>query len=471
MILRLVCCAALVLVGGCATGTMRNHAEESTRFARETYRTDASLLRDDDARRKARDTAGALLARGPLTQDDAVRVALLQSPAFQSMLAESTRDAAEAARAALPANPVFTFERLVRRKHGEVDLDIGRALSVTLLDWLTWPFKRGAGETQAQRARLGAASATVDTAVAARDAWVRAVAAQQALGYFEQVMSAAEASAELAKRMFEAGNFSRLQRARQHAFYADAAAQLTRARQSSLAARENLRRVLGLDAGQAAKLTLPDRLPDLPGEARAEPALSQAAIDQRLDVQMARAELAGVAKRLGVETPASFINAFHVELARNSETGKSPQRGFALELALPVFDFGNAQRASGHAAYLAAFNRTAQTAQEAASRVREHYAAYRAAHDLALHYRLEVVPLRKTIADETLLKYNGMLAGVFDLLAESRAQISSVIQAIDAERDFWLADAALHATLLGRPASGVSLTANAATGDNAAPAH
>jgi outer membrane protein TolC len=450
---------------------MRNHAQESSRFARATYQADASLQMDDTARGKARENAMALLARGPLTQDDAVRIALLQSPAFQSVLADTTRDAADAARAALPVNPVFTFERLVRRDHGQIDLDIGRALSVTLLDWLTWPLKRDAGAAQALRARLQAAGATVDSATRVREAWVRAVAAQQALTYFEQVMSAAEASAELAKRMYEAGNFSRLQRARQHAFYAEAAAQLTRARQASVAAREELLRTMGLDAAQAATLRLPDRLPDLPTAARAEPALTQNAIDQRLDVQLARAELNALAKRLGVETPATYINAFHVSAIRNSETGKPAQRGFELELGLPMFDFGSAQRAGGEVAYLAAFNRTAQTAQEAASRVRESYASYRTAHDLALHYRLEVVPLRKTIADETLLKYNGMLASVFDLLAESRAQISSVIQAIDAERDFWLADAALQATILGRPVQGAVLAPSASPAESAAAAH
>ncbi len=471
MMSRTILCGALMLLGGCAADALRNHGMESSNFARERFRAEATLLTDDAARSRARDAATAVLSRGPLTQDDAVRVALLQSPAFQSVLADTTREAADAARTSSPANPVFTFERLVRRDHGETDLDIGRMLSVTLIDWLTWPLRRDAGDAMALRARVAATSAVVDPATAAREAWVRAVAAEQALGYFEQVMGAANASAELAKRMYEAGNFSRLQRARQHAFYADAAAQLTRARQSSVAAREHLGRTLGLDATQSAKLVLPERLPDLPMEVRGEPALTQDALDQRIDVQMARAELAGVAKRLGYEVPTSFINAFHVAGLRNSETGKPPQRGFELEVSLPLFDFGNAQRASSQATYLAALNRAAQTAIDAASRTRESYATYRAAHDLAQHYRLEVVPLRKTIADETLLKYNGMLASVFDLLGESRAQVSSVIQAIEAERDFWLADAALQATQLGRVSSTVSMTANAQSTGGSAPAH
>ena len=60
---------------------------------------------------------------------------------------------------------------------------------------------------------------------------------------------------------------------------------------------------------------------------------------------------------------------------------------------------------------------------------------------------------RKQIAEENVLRYNGMLIGVFELLADSRDQIGAVISAIAAEQQFWLADAALQATLIGRPTS------------------
>src|SRR5256885_13651491 len=101
---------------------------------------------------------------------------------------------------------------------------------------------------------------------------------------------------------------------------------------------------------------------------------------------------------------------------------------------------------------MSALNRAAQTTVDAGSQVRETYGAYRTAYDLAAHYRDEIVPLRKSIAEENLLRYNGMLIGVFELLADAREQIASVVQTIDAQRDFWLADAALQATLIGAPA-------------------
>ena len=137
-----------------------------------------------------------------------------------------------------------------------------------------------------------------------------------------------------------------------------------------------------------------------------------------------------------------MVNGLHVAGVRNSETGESTQRGFELELPLPLFDLGDAARAGGEARYLAAFNRTLGLASNASSQVRVAYEGYRSAYDLARHYRNEVVPLRQNITEESVLQYNGMLIGVFELLAAARAQSASVVQAIEAERDFWRAERA-----------------------------
>ncbi|HKD73996.1 MAG TPA: hypothetical protein VKB76_00820, partial [Ktedonobacterales bacterium] len=66
----------------------------------------------------------------------------------------------------------------------------------------------------------------------------------------------------------------------------------------------------------------------------------------------------------------------------------------------------------------------------------------------------EVLPLRKIIADETLLNYNAMIRDLFALLAEARARISSNTLAIDARRDFWLATVDLHAAIVGGRGAG-----------------
>ena len=118
----------------------------------------------------------------------------------------------------------------------------------------------------------------------------------------------------------------------------------------------------------------------------------------------------------------------------------------------------------------AAQARFEQVRREAGSLLRERYAAYRSAYDVALQQRDEVLPLKRTIGDEMLLRYNGMLASVFELLAEARAQSTAVIGAIEAQRDFWLADAALRAALAGAPGPALSRAGSIAAAAPAAAA-
>jgi hypothetical protein len=88
---------------------------------------------------------------------------------------------------------------------------------------------------------------------------------------------------------------------------------------------------------------------------------------------------------------------------------------------------------------------------------------YSASHALALINRNEVMKVRRFITEETVLHYNGMLKSVWDLLEEVRNQAMAEIDVIDAQRDFWLADADLQWTLQGGSPTGfVSLGAGSA---------
>ena len=89
------------------------------------------------------------------------------------------------------------------------------------------------------------------------------------------------------------------------------------------------------------------------------------------------------------------------------------------------------------------------TALRARSEVREAYGLYRSAWDIARQHRDEALPLARRISDEQLRRYNAMLIGVFDLLADARAQVAAVSAAQEALRDFWLAEADLDQALLG----------------------
>jgi outer membrane protein TolC len=192
-------------------------------------------------------------------------------------------------------------------------------------------------------------------------------------------------------------------------------------------------------------------------------------MDKRLDVLMARRHAEATAKSLGLTKATRFINVFEVGYQNRSETGAPRANGYEIELELPLFDFGATRAARAEAGYMQAVNRTAEVAVNARSEVRASYSAYRTAYDLARHYRDEVVPLRKRISEENLLRYNGMLISVFELLADAREQVAGVTGYVQALRDFWVADTNLQTALTGR-SPGPGSVGQPAAASSAAPA-
>jgi outer membrane protein TolC len=450
---------ALAALAGCASF---NQDESLARANEETQAFTGgrlALARTAEQHHLRTQATNALLQQ-PLTQDTAVQLALVNSPAMQALLAQSWADSASAAQLGRIANPVFTFERV---KTGD-ELDIGRMLAFGLLDLLTLPQRYRTAQSNIELAQLRLATDVVDQVTQVRQAWVNAVAAQQQLGYARQVVQSAQASAELARRMQQTGNFNRLNQARQQVFYADAATQLAAAQHSAAATQEALVRALGLTDAQRTTLKLPQRLADLPKTALQPHEVSNAARAGRLDVRMAQSTAAANARAQGLNLFTSLVD---IELGvvrntvfDNAENTRETGRGYEVEVRLPLFDWGGVRRDAMNASTLAAANRLEAIARAAGSHLRESYSAYRTAYDIAAHYRDEIIPLRKTISDENLLRYNGMLIGVFELLADHRAQVASVMAAISAQQQFWLADAALQASIVGKP---VSMTVNAAT--------
>ena len=449
--LRLTAMAtATLFLAGCASVNMDQTLQETNQQTSGFTQGKLELSRTA-AQQQGRAKLSSELLANPLGVDEAVQLALSNSPAVQTLLAQSWMDMAQANQMGRIANPVFTFERM---RLGD-ELEIGRLLSFGLLDLLTLPRRQAIAQSRTAQAKVQLAANVVDQITQVRQAWVRAVSAHQSLQYADQINTAAQASSELAKRMQQVGNFTKLQRARQQVFYADAVARLATSRHASTAAREELTRQLGLTDAQASGLKLPDRLPDLPKAPKQADAINAIAPEQRLDVQIARNQLDAAGKAQGLELLNSLVDV-ELGLRRdtifdNAEGTKSTKRGFELEIRLPIFDWGNAKRDAMNAQSLAAANRYDGAVRGATSQMRESYSAYRTAYDLARHYRDEIVPLRKTMSEENVLRYNGMLIGVFELLADNRDQISSVLAAINAYQQFWLADAALSASLIGKP--------------------
>jgi outer membrane protein TolC len=443
--------SAVLILGGCASFSPDGGADKVSDLVRERTGQSVGFQRNLADVASASERTAELLEQ-PLTADRAVEIALLNNRELQASFSDLGIAEANLVRAGRLANPVFSFSNV----SSGGDYKIERSVLFNVLGLITLPVASQVARRQFEQAQIQAASDAVGVAAEARRAFFGAVSAQDLVNYYGQVKEAAEASNELARRMLQAGNFNKLTQMREQAFYADATAGLARARHQAVAERERLARALGLASSQALKL--PERLPDLPGQPVEPRDAEQTALEKRLDVMLARRATDATARSLGLTRATRFVNVLEAGYANVSEGGSERKDGYEIQLELPLFDFGLTRTVRAEAIYMQALHRTAQVAVSARAEVRESYSAYRTAYDLARHYRDEIVPLRKRISEENLLRYNGMMIGVFELLADSREQIRSVTDYIEVLRAFWVAQTDLQTALVARsPGPGSSM--------------
>lgn len=443
--------SVMVLLAGCATfspdggfGRVETLAQERLGAKPERMRSEA------DTARLAQEVDRLLAA--PLTAEAAMQIALINNRALQASYAELGIAEAELVQAGRPRNPGFSYGRFAQGDEREYE----RTFLFDLMWLITLPARSEIERRRFEHTQLKVAGEVLQLAQATRQAWFEAVAARESVRNLEEAVSAAHAGAELAARMAEVGNFSRLRQSREQLLYAELAAELARARQAAVSSRERLTRLMGL-AGAQRGYALPDRLPALPAAPLDEPELMRQAMERRLDLRMAREELAGLARNLGLARSTGLVNVLEVGWLNSTSNEAPVKRGYEIELRLPIFDWGTARTARAEALYTQALHRASQIAVDAQSEVAEAYDAYRAAFDLARHYRDEILPLTERIAEEGLLRYNGMLVSVWDLLSDARRRVLARQAASQALRDFWIAETNLQRALDGKGAGGFAL--------------
>ena len=456
-LLRSTLFAAFVALGGCASFSKDGGFNSVESVAKERLNKDVKWVKSDADADDVQATVKKLLAN-PLTVDDAVQIALLNNRGLQATYAELGIAEADLVQAGRLRNPHFAYLNV----NSATETKIERALTFDFMQLITMPLATRLERRRFEQTQLRVAAEVLQVAAQTRKAYYSAISAQQTAAYMQDVKVSAEAGAELARRMASAGNWSKLNQVREQVFYAETAAQLARAKQNTITQREQLMRLMGL-WGDDTKFRLPDRLPDLPKAPIDLAEIESVALRQRLDIQAMRRDIEGLANSLGLTKATRFINVLELGPADVREGTSAVKRGYEISVELPIFDWGRARIAKAEAIYMQALNRAAEVAINARSEVRESYAGYRTAFDLAKHYRDEIVPLRKRISDENMLRYNGMLISVFELLADARDQVVSVNAYIEALRDYWLADAELQMALIGKSAAGAATSTRRST--------
>lgn len=445
---RLSAIAASLWLAGCAQFSPDGGLGVVSDVARLELGKDVVALRTQEDADTNLATVRGILKR-PLTADGAVQVALLNNRGLQAAFSELALADAQRVGDSLPPNPGISLSRMA----GSAEIEIERRIVTDLISLATLPFRTELAEARFRRAQLRAVLETLRIAAETRRSYYRAVAGRELVNFLSQAQQATETTTEFAKRLGETGAMNKLDQARELAFYAELSAQLATSRQRATSDREALIRRLGL-WGPDLDIKLPSQLPRLPRYARAQSNIEVEAVRKRIDLQLGRMELAALSKAYGLTQATRFVSfldgGYSEKILKDRDSGaRSKERGFEIDLEIPIFDFGEVRVREAEATYMAAVNRLLELSVNIRSQARDAYRVYRSTYDIANHYTREVLPLRKIITDESQLRYNGMLIDVFSLLAEARQRITANTAAIEAKREFWLASGNLDTAIIG----------------------
>lgn len=444
--IRILMLTTALALGGCASFTDDRGMSAVQGLAGEPLGKDVIAIRSPEEDAAARSIVDQLLAKR-LSADDAVQIALINNRDLQAAYNQLGISEAQRVQASLPPNPTFSLERIAGA--GSVELE-ARAIA-SILSLMTLPLRAQIASDRFRQAQLDAAGATLRIATETRRTYYRALTAKVLVDFLIQSQSAAQSAAELSKQLGESGTMTKLDQARNQVFFAELTAQLAQARGLVSTERERLIRLMGL-WGPRIDFKLPVNLPRMPGKPAIQPHIEREAVARRFDLQILRIDVQLLSRSLDLTNATRMVSILELSgIKKNVKAGGETERerGFELELQIPIFDLGTARVRQAEEIYMQSVNRLTAKAINVRSEAREAYGTYRVAYDIARHYQREVLPLRKIISDETLLRYNAMQIDVFPLLVEARQRIAATTSAIEAERAFWLAATNLGASVLG----------------------
>ncbi len=462
-LLKPVVIAAPIFLAACATGVSENYTSKSAAFGKVSSETSKAIGKQTvwvqtqaEAERTAK-RVHALSHKKTITADTAVQIALLNNKGLQAAYAEVGLSAAEVWQESLPENPVVGVGLFGIAAPGLGLLrSIEGTFATNLLDAKTRKARVALADKQYKKAQLNAVNETLALAAETREAWIEAVAAFEMANNLKQASAASDASSELANSLGLAGSLDKGSQAREHAFNAEMAAKTAKARLQAAGAKEKLTRLMGL-WGTEVVYYVPNALPQVPGSVRRRPSIETDALKNRFDLKVAQLGLAASAQAFGMTDATRYVTDLELiagfEYEREEGEGGGTERSTTpqveLEFSIPIYDTGEARLRKAELTYLRDANVVAELAVNIRSQARSAEAAYHGRHQIARHYYDNVIPLREVVDNAALLSNNGMITSTFELLEDTRETLESHLDAAEAKRDFWLAEANLQAAIYG----------------------
>lgn len=420
----LVSFITLLALSGCSTISQKEAFSAVDRLTAERGAGELRWIRSTDEGREIESSVQILLSK-PLTQENAVRICLINNRSLQQTYERIGIAQSELVQAGLLSNPLLGYS--VGRGNGKTTSTI--SVEFAFLDLLWVPLRRELSGLALEEVKLSVGDEVLKMVRETQKSYIDARVADEKTQLYDEVVKSYEASVQLAARQMSAGNLSKRSYLKIQDAYLHARLESVRLHRDSAMAREGLNKMMGVYAQQTQyvlssdPLVLPPRLPD-------NNALERLAMENRLDIAAAQKAVEYSAVEVGYRGKTRLLDKLEISAQSEKTTDENRFNTVGIKIPIPLFDMGQARMSRAQSNYNASVHRLYELAVNSRSQVREAYAKAHYSYDTAREYQDTIVKTNRDILQETQLFYNGMLDGIYELLEDQRRYAETKMEAV-----------------------------------------
>lgn len=363
------------------------------------------------------------MVNSELNADIAIQIALLNNPKVQAVFEELGIVQADLVEAGLLSNPVFEIE--IRYPHVKgLKTNIEYLLTTSLLDAFLIPLRTKLAATEFEQAKLRVSNEILNLAFDVRETYYELIAEQKKIGYIQSIAELASILGELSSKQIAIGNVNSLEFQLAQSRLIEADLELSQSLAEIVRLKEKLNRLLGLESDFC--LILPQNLPeefDYHGFDLCT--LESIAVEERLDIQVARLELIRFSRMLGLKDWWTYTK-LQGGLAGERDPDGTNLLGPGISGELPIFNYGQAARLRIFAEFRQAQDRLAELEIKVRSEVREAHKLLMSYLNIINDYRGRLLPMQGKISASSEELYNVMGLGVDKLLENKRLEVVAI---------------------------------------------
>lgn len=380
-----------------------------------------------------------------LTADAAIQIALLNNPQVQATFEELGIARADLVEAKLLSNPSFEIE--VRYPHVTgLKTNIEYLITSSILDIFLLPLRTRLASIEFEQTKLKVSNEILDLAFEVRKTYYELIAEKKKITHLESTVELASIIRDISSKQIAIGNINTLEFQLAHARFLESKLEFSRSQADVIRLREKLNRLLGFSSD--IYLLLPEHLPDADYLGFDVCALESIALEQRLDLRVARFEVARLSHMLGLKEWWTNTN-LKVGLAGKRDADGTSLIGPGFSGEIPIFNYGQASRIRLFAQLRQAVDKLTELEIRVLSQVREAHKLLMSYLKIINDYQDHLLPMRSHISASSEELYNVMGLGVDKLLEHKWQEVVATQNYTESLRKYLVARVELDRALGG----------------------